>query len=74
MSLNFEEFNSVVKIFDKQSATLQDQPYLWRKIDGKYRSLSWKEVRDNVESFSSALKNLGILKGDRVIIVSENRP
>ena len=74
MSLNFDEFNSVVKIFDKQSSMLQDQPYLWRKIDDKYSSLSWKEVRSNVEIFSTALKNLGILEGDRVVIVSENRP
>ena len=74
MSLNFDEFNSVVKIFDKQSSILQDQPYLWRKINDKYSSLSWKEVRNNVESFSAALKNLGLLAGDRVIIVSENRP
>ena len=74
MSLNFDEFNSVVKIFEKQSYTLQDQPYLWRKIDDKYSSLSWKEVRINVERFSTALRNLGILEGDRVVIVSENRP
>ena len=74
MSLNFDEFNSVVKIFEKQSYTLQDQPYLWRKIDDKYLSLSWKEVRINVERFSTALRNLGILEGDRVVIVSENRP
>ena len=74
MSLNFDEFNSVVKIFDKQSSMLQDQPYLWRKIDDKYSSLSWKEVRSSVERFSTALKNLGILEGDRVVIVSENRP
>jgi long-chain acyl-CoA synthetase len=74
MSLNFDEFNSVVKIFEKQSSMLQDQPYLWRKIDDKYSSLSWKEVRSSVEIFSTALKNLGILEGDRVVIVSENRP
>ena len=74
MSLNFDEFNSVVKIFEKQSSMLQDQPYLWRKIDDKYSSLSWTEVRSNVERFSTALKNLGVLEGDRVVIVSENRP
>ena len=52
MSLNFDEFNSVVKIFEKQSSTLQDKPYLWRKIDDKYSSLSWREVRIIVERFS----------------------
>ncbi len=74
MSINFDEFNSVVKIFEKQSSVLNDQPYLWRKINDQYVPLSWKEVRNKVESFSTALKNVGILEGDRVVIVSENRP
>ena len=74
MSLNFEEFNSVVKIFDVQSSFYKDSPYLWRKQDDKYQSLSWTEVRKKVEAFSSALKSIGILEGDRVVIVSENRP
>ena len=74
MSINFDEFNSVVKIFEKQSSVLNDQPYLWSKINDQYVPLSWKEVRNKVESFSTALKNVGILEGDRVVIVSENRP
>ena len=74
MSLNFEEFNSVVKIFDVQSSFYKDSPYLWRKQDDKYQSLSWTEVRKKVETFSSALKSIGILEGDRIVIVSENRP
>ncbi len=74
MSLKFEQFNSVVKIFDEQSSNYKDSPYLWRKVGDKYQSLSWTEVRKRVESFSSALKSIGILEGDRVVIVSENRP
>ena len=74
MSLNFGEFNSVVKIFEQQSSIHKDKPYLWRKIEDQYKPLSWQEVRKQVEGFSSALKNIGILEGDRVIIVSENRP
>jgi len=76
MSLNFDEFNSVVEIFDKQSSTYKDKPYLWRKSSEKtgYEALTWQEVRNKVESFAAALKNIGILEGDRVVIVSENRP
>ena len=74
MSINFDKFNSVVEIFDVQSSSLKDNPYLWRKNGSKYESLSWKEVRNKVEIFASVLKNIGILEGDRVIIVSENRP
>ncbi len=76
MSLNFDEFNSVVEVFEKQSSTYKDKPYLWRKWDGKtgYEAITWQMVRNKVESFAGALKNIGILEGDRVVIVSENRP
>ena len=74
MSVNFDEFNSVVAIFAKQSSLLNNSPYLWRKVEHKYVSLSWQEVRNKVESLAVALKNTGILEGDRIVIVSENRP
>ncbi|SVC51900.1 uncharacterized protein METZ01_LOCUS304754, partial [marine metagenome] len=74
MSVDFSKFNSVISLFDKQSVALSEKPYLWNKINNEYFPLTWKQVRDKVEKLSIALKNLGILKGDRVVIVSENRP
>ena len=74
MSLNFDQFNSIVSLFHHQVNLFQDKPYLWKKIDGKYTSLSWKQVSEQVDSIAKGLKNLGILKGDRVVILSENRP
>ena len=74
MSLNFDQFNSIVSLFHHQVKLFQDKPYLWKKIDGKYISLSWKQVREQVDSIAKGLINIGILKGDRVVILSENRP
>ena len=74
MSVDFDKFNSVISLFDKQSTSLSEKPYLWHKINNEYSPLTWKQVRIKVEKLSIALKNLGILKGDRVVIVSENRP
>ena len=74
MSINFNNFNSVVSLFVHQSSTLNTGAYLWKKLDGKFISLSWKEVQVNVEALAKGLLNLGILKGDRVVILSENRP
>ena len=74
MSINFDKFNSIVSLFSHQSSTLNTDPYLWKKSNGKFISLSWKEVKENVEALVKGLLSLGILKGDRVIILSENRP
>ena len=74
MSINFDNFNSVVSLFIHQSSSLNTKPYLWKKNNKKFISLSWEEVRKNVEALAKGLLNLGILKGDRVVILSENRP
>ncbi|MGE4322752.1 MAG: long-chain fatty acid--CoA ligase [Sphingobium sp.] len=51
-----------------------DAPFLWRKIDGEWRSLSWREVAAQVASLATALRALGLRPGDPVMLVSENRP
>ena len=74
MSINFDKFNSVVSLFNHQCKELKDSPYLWRKVEGKFLSLSWVEVQKKVNALAKGLISLGILKGDRVVILSENRP
>src|SRR5438067_2017324 len=58
-------------------ATVQqraDRPFLWAKRDGSYRPLSWGEVESAVTRLARALIAYGIQPGDRVALVSENRP
>ena len=74
MSINFDKFNSVVSLFNHQCKELKDNPYLWRKVEEKYLSLSWLEIQKKVNVIAKGLISLGILKGDRVVILSENRP
>jgi long-chain acyl-CoA synthetase len=49
-------------------------PFLWAKRDGRYRSLSWGEAADSVSRLARGLAAVGIEPGDRVVLVSENRP
>jgi len=44
------------------------------KNNGIFESLSWEDVELSVKSVARSLLDIGILKGDRVIILSENRP
>ena len=75
MSINFNNFNSVVSLFKNQSISLGNKPYLWeKKGNDKFTSLSWNVVHKRVEAIAKGLINIGILKGDRVVILSENRP
>jgi len=47
---------------------------LMQKVDGKYRGISYKEYRRNVELFALGLTSLGVKQGDRISIIAENRP
>jgi long-chain acyl-CoA synthetase len=44
------------------------------KRDGRWRELSYRELAERVQAASIGLRELGIADGDRVAILSENRP
>ena len=74
MSINFDNYNNIISMFFEKSKEMKDKPYLWKKNNNKFESLSWEEIELSVKSVARSLIGLGILKGDRVIILSENRP
>jgi long-chain acyl-CoA synthetase len=51
-----------------------DQPFLWAKRQGVYKPLSWGDAAARVTAKTRALRMLGVQPGDRVALVSENRP
>ena len=53
MIVNFDEFNNIPSVFYYQSNDLKDQPYLWKKENDKYVSLSWLQVKEQVESLAT---------------------
>ncbi len=65
--------NLVLHFLD-QAARYGDDPFLWHKSGGEWRSRSWREVADDVSRLAAALAATGIRRGDRVVLVSENRP
>ena len=74
MSINFDNYNNIVSMFFEKSKEMKDKPYLWKKNNNEFESLSWKNVELLVKSIARSLIGLGVLKGDRVVILSENRP
>ena len=70
----FEHFPNLVTMFFKRAAENGDKPFLWSKQNGRWVSTSWTVVARQVASLSAALKAIGLTPGDRVMLVSENRP
>src|SRR3954463_6023410 len=44
------------------------------RIDGRWTNISSKQLHDSVVTLAGTLQDWGIKKGDRVAILSENRP
>jgi long-chain acyl-CoA synthetase len=70
----FETFPNLVTMFFTRARTLADKPFLARKREGAWKAFSWAETARQVASFAASLKALGLQPGDRVMLVSENRP
>ncbi len=69
-----DRWPNLVAMFLDQAEALGTRPFLSRKIDGSWHAISWQDAADTVASLSQALLALGIKRGDRVMLVSENRP
>ena len=51
-----------------------DKDALLYKKDGVYTGISYKELKEQIFYFASGLISIGINKGDKAAIISENRP
>ena len=74
MARQLERFDNLVSLFLTRAAGKGDAPFLWAKRDSAWRSISWAEAARQVASLAASLKRIGLQPGDRVALVSENRP
>jgi long-chain acyl-CoA synthetase len=74
MAARVDAASNLVSMFLDRAEEHGDRPLLSRKADGRWQAQSWAQCRDIVASLSAALIELGIKPGDRVVLVSENRP
>jgi long-chain acyl-CoA synthetase len=69
-----ESFPNLVAMFFARARENGDAPFLWAKNGGEWRATSWREAAQKVAGLATALKELGLVAGDRVMLISENRP
>src|SRR3990167_3566044 len=65
---------NLVQIFQIRVIRFDHRPCLYYKDQGRYLSWTWKETETFARRTTLALYALGVRKGDRVGLLSENRP
>ncbi len=71
---DIDSANNLVELFLKRADARGDRPFLGAKAGGEWRTQSWREVASQVCLIAENLRRLGLHDGDRVALVSENRP
>ena len=73
-SATAQRATNLVTLFLDYADRYGDEPFLWHKAGGSWQSLSWRETAEQVSQLTRALTAIGIKPGDRIVLVSENRP
>ena len=71
---DFDSSANLVSLFLSRADELGDSPMLLAKTDGTWHAISWIETARRVCLLAESLRALGLQNGDRVMLVSENRP
>jgi long-chain acyl-CoA synthetase len=74
MARQLERFDNLVSMFLTRAEEKGDAPVLWAKRDGAWQPTSWTEAARQVTALAASLRRIGLEPGDRVALVSENRP
>ena len=69
----YMKFTDLKDMLKKSGEAFGDRPaYVFKTEEGKFREITHKEFREDINNFGTALLDLG-LKGKRVAVISENR-
>lgn len=66
-------FRTIPEMFFKVCTKNPDKNLFLHKKNGKYNGVKYSEIEESINNLSLGLLELGIRKGDRVAIASENR-
>ena len=67
------DLTTVNGIFAKVSSRGDKQAMLWQDVDRQWKPITSKDLYGRVRALADVLKGWGVGKGDRVVLLSENR-
>jgi len=66
--------DNIGKLFSSIANKYPDKEVLFYKHEGKYHGIKFKEFLEQVKCFAIGLEAIGFKQGDRLALLSENRP
>jgi long-chain acyl-CoA synthetase len=64
---------TIIQLLEDSSAKHANNPYLFEKKADRYEAITYKETKEEAYRIAAGLLSLGIVKGDRVALISESR-
>ena len=72
--MTYDTWPNLATMFFERAEKIGDGPFLSAKRDGEWRATTGAEAAGQAAALAAALRAMGIVPGDRVMLVSENRP
>ena len=72
--MDYKSIRNLPTMFFDQSEHFGDSPFLWSKQNDEWQSQSWARTAEEITALARGLLALGVQPGDRIGLVSENRP
>lgn len=66
--------STIPALFMERAGRFAQTPWLWVKRTGQYHPMTWGECYQTVEALSAWLLQARVETGDRILLLSENRP
>jgi long-chain acyl-CoA synthetase len=64
---------TLIELFENSVEKFSENPLMWEKVNGKYISYSYSQIREEVYYFGAGLMSIGIHKGDKIGMIAEGR-
>jgi long-chain acyl-CoA synthetase len=64
---------TIVELLENSAQKYGNNPYLMEKRTDRYEAITYKETKEQAYAVAAGLMALGIMKGDRIALLSESR-
>ena len=68
------KFQNLVEVYEHATNSFADLPLFGVKKGGEWVWMTYGEFRQKTDALRAALSELGVQKGDRIAVISNNRP